>query len=319
MPFRSEAQRGFMFAKHPKIAKEFEAATPAGADLPEHVKKMADGGEVQPLDQTMQNLNQTPATNYDFYKDISAEDRARLYKQLTTQQNGPGMLAAQGVGGVGDAITNSFGHGGSTAQNDIVAQAQKNKEDQLGAMDTQRSQRMTDMQGNQEMMMNDPNHPISQAMRSMLQGQGINVPSGMNANLMMKALGPLGELAMKQATLAQTAAHNKTEEDIQRQIANQTGTHQKAEENAARNTLDLQTKKTKQEAETADEAKRLEAAKGLQGRPWYQKAAEAVLPDSDATKVMKQTIQSNEPVNHGVPDLGSTFNGGKVLKVTRVK
>lgn len=28
-----------MYAKHPSIAKEFEAATPKGADLPEHVKK----------------------------------------------------------------------------------------------------------------------------------------------------------------------------------------------------------------------------------------------------------------------------------------
>ena len=28
MPFRSQAQRGFMFAKHPGIAKRFEAETP---------------------------------------------------------------------------------------------------------------------------------------------------------------------------------------------------------------------------------------------------------------------------------------------------
>lgn len=47
MPFESEAQRRFMFAKHPKLAEEFQDATPKGADLPEHVKKdekMADGG-----------------------------------------------------------------------------------------------------------------------------------------------------------------------------------------------------------------------------------------------------------------------------------
>lgn len=39
MPFESQAQRRFMYAKHPKLAKEFEAATPKGAKLPEHVKK----------------------------------------------------------------------------------------------------------------------------------------------------------------------------------------------------------------------------------------------------------------------------------------
>ncbi len=38
MPFKSEAQRKFLFAKHPKIAKEWAEETPKGAKLPEHVK-----------------------------------------------------------------------------------------------------------------------------------------------------------------------------------------------------------------------------------------------------------------------------------------
>lgn len=38
MPFKSKAQRRFMYAKHPEIAKEFESATPKGKKLPEHVK-----------------------------------------------------------------------------------------------------------------------------------------------------------------------------------------------------------------------------------------------------------------------------------------
>ena len=44
MPFQSQAQRGFMYAKHPKIAKRFEEETPKDAKLPEHVKKMSQGG-----------------------------------------------------------------------------------------------------------------------------------------------------------------------------------------------------------------------------------------------------------------------------------
>ena len=39
MPFKSEAQRRFMYAKHPELAKEFQAATPKGAKLPEHASK----------------------------------------------------------------------------------------------------------------------------------------------------------------------------------------------------------------------------------------------------------------------------------------
>jgi len=39
MPFKSEAQRKFLFSQKPKIAKEFAKATPKGAKLPKKVKK----------------------------------------------------------------------------------------------------------------------------------------------------------------------------------------------------------------------------------------------------------------------------------------
>jgi len=39
VPFRSEAQRRALWAKNPSLAAEFEAATPEGASLPEHVSK----------------------------------------------------------------------------------------------------------------------------------------------------------------------------------------------------------------------------------------------------------------------------------------
>jgi hypothetical protein len=38
MPFKSQAQRKFMYSQEPELAKEFEAATPKGKKLPEHVK-----------------------------------------------------------------------------------------------------------------------------------------------------------------------------------------------------------------------------------------------------------------------------------------
>lgn len=43
MPFKSQAQRGFMFAKHPEIAKRFAAETPKGEKLPYHVGKGGGG------------------------------------------------------------------------------------------------------------------------------------------------------------------------------------------------------------------------------------------------------------------------------------
>jgi len=42
MPFSSDAQRRFMYAKHPRIAARWSEHTPKGKDLPEHVKKAVD-------------------------------------------------------------------------------------------------------------------------------------------------------------------------------------------------------------------------------------------------------------------------------------
>lgn len=39
MPFKSKAQRRFLFATNPKVAKEFAAHTPKGKKLPQHVKR----------------------------------------------------------------------------------------------------------------------------------------------------------------------------------------------------------------------------------------------------------------------------------------
>ena len=39
MPFVSDAQRAWMYANKPEMAKEWEAHTPKGAKLPKHVKK----------------------------------------------------------------------------------------------------------------------------------------------------------------------------------------------------------------------------------------------------------------------------------------
>ena len=38
-PFKSDAQRKVLYAKEPKVAKEFASKTPKGKKLPEHVKK----------------------------------------------------------------------------------------------------------------------------------------------------------------------------------------------------------------------------------------------------------------------------------------
>lgn len=44
MPYKSNAQRAYMHAKHPKIAARWDKETPKGKKLPEHVKKKGGGG-----------------------------------------------------------------------------------------------------------------------------------------------------------------------------------------------------------------------------------------------------------------------------------
>ena len=39
MPFKSQAQRRFLFANNPKIAREFASKTPKGKKLPNKVRK----------------------------------------------------------------------------------------------------------------------------------------------------------------------------------------------------------------------------------------------------------------------------------------
>jgi len=41
MPFKSQAQRSYMFAKHPGIAKRFQAETPPGKKLLQHVGRIS--------------------------------------------------------------------------------------------------------------------------------------------------------------------------------------------------------------------------------------------------------------------------------------
>jgi len=45
MPFKSEKQRRYLYAKKPEIAKEFEKKTPKGKKLPVRVKSKKKRGK----------------------------------------------------------------------------------------------------------------------------------------------------------------------------------------------------------------------------------------------------------------------------------
>lgn len=45
MPFKSEAQRRYMHAKHPQMAERWEQETPSGARLPRKLKEKNNKGK----------------------------------------------------------------------------------------------------------------------------------------------------------------------------------------------------------------------------------------------------------------------------------
>ena len=48
MPFQSQAQRAFMYANHPSVAKRWEAVTPKDQKLPQHVSGSGTSSEESP-------------------------------------------------------------------------------------------------------------------------------------------------------------------------------------------------------------------------------------------------------------------------------
>lgn len=143
------------------------APTPAMPPTPPPTPTPIPQPQTPSIGQVSQQLNSTPPTDYNFYKDISAEDRAKLYQQLTERQKSPGSMIASGLGGLGDAIARSYGGQNTNYQKDIMANQEAQKQGAVGAMDTQRQQKMQDLQGQMAMQKADPKSPVSQGYRQM--------------------------------------------------------------------------------------------------------------------------------------------------------
>lgn len=242
-----------------------------------------------PLQMASQALAGTPDTNPDIYKGITAGDRLALQRQLMQQQNSPMSLVAKGLSGLGDAVNNSYGNGHSTFAKDNQANMDSRAEQSLSGVDTARAQKLQDIQGPMAAQMADAKSPLAMSMRKTLQSAGLNVPSGMPPSVMLQISGPLGELAMKQATLA-----------VQQQQANAAQSNAGAE-------------------------RRIAAAKDLGDRGIIRKGLDMFdATKSPETQVLQDELHETngkpaaQSASHGVPDLGSTFNGHKVLSVKRI-
>ncbi len=228
------------------------------------------------LSQAMQSAQNMPPTNPSIYQGISADDRAALMQQLLAQKASGGNLAMSGIAGLGDAISNSFGKGGQHAQQDVRQAQAQNVQNQIGVMDTQRQQKTQDMEAMMQQQGNDPNSPLSKSMQQTFKAAGVNVPSGMPANIMMKIAPALGEMAMKQAELMSMNQFRQGE---------------------------LGQKKA--ELENKQET--------------YQSEHPILNFLNPVGQGMPTSPVSNPHVPAGMPDIGQSFNGEKVVSVKRIK
>ena len=145
------------------------------------------------LSQASQTAQATPNTNPSIYQGISAEDRANLLNQLLAKKASPGMLAASGAAGLGDAITSAFGKNPTNAQQNLRQATNQNVEQRIGGVDTERAQKMQDIEAKMMVMKSDPSSPMSQISRQMYkQMTGKTAPSGVSA-AQIESLNPLIE------------------------------------------------------------------------------------------------------------------------------
>jgi hypothetical protein len=165
---------------------------------------------LRPLSHAAQTAQNLPQTQPSIYQGISAEDRANLIKQLIAQKTSPGMLAAQGAAGLGDAITSAFGKSPTNAQQNLRASENQNIEQRVGVMDTERQQKLQDLQANMTQQENDPKSAYSTGMRQFVGSfLGKTVPSGVSAAMLKSSFGDIAKIFD-----AQMQAHSQHEQHV---------------------------------------------------------------------------------------------------------
>lgn len=209
-------QAAAMSAQPTDVENGMTPSNPIGAqDLPSGILPDAPGNpqgmgpsynDLQtpnPISQATQTAQTLPPTNPGIYQGITADRRAALMQQLLAQKNGAGGLAAKGVAGLGDAISNAFGKGGQNAMGNIENMQNQNIANRVGVVDTQRQQRMQDLQANLAQQENDPSSQYSQGMRQFYsQLTGKTFPSGISASMMKSAFPDYAKIFDSQLTAA---------------------------------------------------------------------------------------------------------------------
>jgi hypothetical protein len=275
------------------------------------------------------------------------EQEKALFQQIMAQRGGWQNRTARGAAGLGDAIMGVAGK-----QSPGFLNSMEKREDNNDKMATelipalQKSQQYARTVGQQKDS-DDPNSSASQAGRKIAENVfGKPMPPTMSLTQLDKLMPGLELTVKKQEAQLKVKELNTQAQRADTAQAQMTGAlqHQTAEEAQARAALENTTKNdaamraqsaaalaeteraNKVKEDEAARAKPLEAAKELQGRPWYQKAIEAVpsfgLTTSDSTKKLREELNRTPAAPGGsfaAPEVGQTVVHPSGAKVTRHK
>lgn len=92
MPFKSQAQREWMWANHPDMAREWENATPKGKKLPEHVKAEAVGITDENFDREIERRFQKKMSFMDPKRAIEPSEVDQQLHPVIPPDGGPSVL-----------------------------------------------------------------------------------------------------------------------------------------------------------------------------------------------------------------------------------
>ncbi len=349
MPFKSKSQERYMFAKHPKIAKEFEEETPANAKLPEHVKSMASGGlalnddENKKLSDFLTPQSPTPpltpgediGSENDDSKTVDsnpghspqdlegyiASQTAQIDKYGPEQEKAVMDSIVKGRGSLGRGVS----HAGATFA-DALMQGVAGAGNPGFAKNLDENQARVD-----EMRLKEPQ--VEQAMNAQNMGAKEKL-AGMTSS------SPLGA-SMTAPLAAFFKRVGVPESEIPKMLANPAAARGVVEPFAA-----VMTAEDKMKMETMlrqlELGQRDEQIRGTLANQEAQTALDKSKQEQDALKTIsnqgpldsilhnrwtsegkalreKAGLDKPEEPSHGIPDLGETFNGHKVIGVKRIK
>ncbi len=249
------------------------------------------------------------------------DEQMATTQHILQSQNGISGRVGDALSGLGDSLMAIGGKQSPGFQQNYRNRQNQQAAMQLDALKGARQANREDVSDKSKLDAQDPNSPLSASKRAqqgpVLQALGIDpkTMSAMSAADMEGAISLLSTAGIENRKImvaqiknaiegriaVENSRHNRTQEGIEGVKAKEAERHNVADE--AAKTEEIGT-------HTLEEAAKV---------PFTSRVANMFGMNPAQEALEKKAGLGDNTTPHGVPDLGSTFNGGKVLKVKRIK